>query len=379
MLDALLVALYVPFATEARLSARSQVVCGDEVKEVAENNSVVCASDLMRIVSHGNVDAFRHTQSAVASMPVLDARNAITEGTIALPQRDENWTSEIGIINPNASTAFVTVGDERLDVAPQAMRIVPAAPATFTASQPVLAFRVDTNAQSGARVITLATTIPRHRRAVNVPAPAVQTPHTITLTPSKDNTLYESVDGSISNGIGVHLFSGTTGSFSRRRAVLAFDLASQIPAGSTVTSVSLKVQVTKTIAGDEKVDLHALTQDWGEGASNAGAGRDGGGAAAKTNDATWLHTFFPDKRWTNQGGDFAAAADASVNISGAGSSATWSSSAPFVARVQSWVNQPSTNFGWIIIGNETTSVTTKAIDSREGAVKPALTIEYTSH
>jgi len=379
MIDALLVALYVPFATEARLSAKSEVACGDDVREVAAGTSFTCTSDLMRVVSDGSVEAFRRTQSAVESMTVLDARNAITDGTISLHRNDENWTSEIGIINPNPSTAYVTFGDTRVDVAAHSMRIVPATSAAFTASQPVLVFRVDTNAHSGARVITLATTIPRHRRAVAVPAPAVQTPHTVTLTPSKDNTLYESFDGSLSNGVGIHLFAGATAGFSRRRAVIAFDLASDIPASSTVTSVSLKIQVTKSIAGNEALELHALTKDWGEGASNAGAGRDGGGAAAKTNDATWLHTFFPDKRWTNQGGDFAAAADASVNISGAGSSATWSSSTPFVARVQSWVSQPSTNFGWIIIGNETTSATAKAFDSREGTIKPVLTIDYTTH
>jgi len=389
MLNTLLLALlpltsdvYFPFANEVRVSALSEVACGDDVKEVAANTSVSCPSDLMRVSGDANIDAVRRTSTAVESIPLLDARTAISEGAIATHRKDPSWTSETGIINPNASTAFITLGDARIDVASHAMKIISSTATAFTASQPLLVFRVDTNTRSGARVITLATAIPHHRRAVNVPAIAAPTPHTITLTPSKDNTLYETTDGSLSNGAGVHLFSGNTAGFSRRRALIAFDIASQIPAGSSVTSVSLTMQVTKTIAGDEQVGLHAVSQDWGEGTSNAGSGRDGGGAVAKNGDATWLHTFFPDKRWTNAGGDFEQAVDTAVNINGAGSSVTWPTSASFVARIQSWVDQPSTNFGWIIIGVESSPGTTKEFDSREqvpATVRPALTIDYTTH
>lgn len=397
MIDALLLALlpvtadvYVPFATEARISAkgetRIEVVCGDRTRSatIAANSTIIerCASDAMRVVGDVTVEAIHRTPSAIESMPVLDARNAISEGTVTTHGAGPNWTSEIGIVNPSSSTAFVTFGDERTEVAPHAMRIVKTTQATFTASQPVLVFRVDANAGSGARVITLATTIPHHRRAVQFPAVAAPTPHTITLNPSKDNTLFETTDGSISDGIGPHLFSGTTASFSRRRALVAFDLASQIPAGSTVTSVSFTMQVSRTISANETVALHAVSQDWGEGASNAGAGRDGGGATAKNGDATWLHTFFPDKRWTSAGGDFASAVDASVSVSGTGDNITWASSAPMIARVQAWVDQATTNFGWIVIGEESFPGTTKEFDSREqvpATLRPALTIDYTTH
>ena len=53
-----------------------------------------------------------------------------------------------------------------------------------------------------------------------------------------------------------------------------------------------------------------------------------------------------------------------------------------IARVQGWVDQPSTNFGWIVIGNEDASRTTKELDSRESssaAGRPTLAIDYLPH
>src|SRR5947209_14545733 len=73
------------------------------------------------------------------------------------------------------------------------------------------------------------------RRAVRFPSPpsAPQT-QTVTLTPSKDNTLYQTTNGSLSNGSGVHIFAGATNRRELRRALIAFDVARQIPAGSRI-------------------------------------------------------------------------------------------------------------------------------------------------
>ena len=57
---------------------------------------------------------------------------------------------------------------------------------------------------------------------------------TATLVASRDNTLYESSTGSLSNGSGTYLFAGRTDVSSElRRGLLYFDLSS-IPAGSNV-------------------------------------------------------------------------------------------------------------------------------------------------
>ena len=60
----------------------------------------------------------------------------------------------------------------------------------------------------------------------------------INITPSKDNTLYEfdAVEGDVSNALGIHFFAGNTLMDELRRGVLAFDIAGNIPPGSTITA-----------------------------------------------------------------------------------------------------------------------------------------------
>jgi hypothetical protein len=198
----------------------------------------------------------------------------------------------------------------------------------------------------------------------------------INITPSKDNTLYEydPAEGDHSNGAGFHLFAGENGMGELRRGVVAFDVAGTIPAGSTITAVSLTMNMSMTPAGAETVELHKLLADWGEGTSHAGMG-EGDGAPATPNDATWRHRFFDTLFWTAQGGDFSVTVSASQSVGGTGQY-TWSS-AQMVVDVQSWVNDPASDFGWLLLGNETTIATTKRFDTRESASPPVLTITFT--
>jgi hypothetical protein len=216
------------------------------------------------------------------------------------------------------------------------------------------------------------------RRPVAVPTPVI-THRTVTLQPSRDNTLYETPDGLASNGKGARVFAGMTASGSHRRALLAFDIRSQIPPGSQITRVVLTLTVSIATSGPQVMSLHRVNTDWGEGASLAqwfglfGRG-DGHGAEAKAGDATWLHAFFPDKRWTNAGGDFDSYADATVT---SGSTDIRWESAALITRVQQWLDQPSTNFGWIVIGNESSFHTAKGFGSRESSgTAPTLMIEF---
>ena len=197
----------------------------------------------------------------------------------------------------------------------------------------------------------------------------------INITPSKDNTLYEydPAEGDHSNGAGFHFFAGENGMGELRRGVLAFDVAGTIPAGSTITAVSLTMNMSMTPAGAETVELHKLLADWGEGTSHAPMG-EGDGAPATPNDATWRHRFFDSIFWTTQGGDFSATVSASQSVGGVGQY-TWSS-AQMVADVQSWLDNPASNFGWLVLGDETAIATAKRFDTRESASPPMLTIQY---
>jgi hypothetical protein len=196
---------------------------------------------------------------------------------------------------------------------------------------------------------------------------------TAALAPAKDNTLYESELGAVSNGAGQYLFAGTTQNDDVRRAVLAFDL-SGIPPWATVLSATLAITMSKTIAGATDVSLHALAADWGEGASDAVA-EEGAGALAQPGDATWLYTFFNTDEWATPGGDFAASPSAVTTVGDFGPY-TWAS-AGLLADVAGWAADPATNFGWVLIGDESGPGTAKRFDSREsGADGPRLTVTY---
>lgn len=222
----------------------------------------------------------------------------------------------------------------------------------------------------------------RHRAVVLHPVePQPVTPQHIVLTASKDDTLIETNNGGLSDGAGIHLFTGKTNTGSRRRALIAFDL-SQIPAGAKVTAVTLTLHVSQTVTGTETLALHGVSANWGEGTSNAGVFRDGAGTASATNDATWIHRFFSTTRWTNAGGDFDSSTDASAAADAAGTNVVFNGTTAMIARVQGWVDQPSTNFGWIVIGNESASRSTKELSSRESAnasERPTLAIDYLPH
>lgn len=200
------------------------------------------------------------------------------------------------------------------------------------------------------------------------------------IPPGRDNTLYESPTGALSNGAGSSILAGRTAQASNsiRRGLLWFDVAGALPAGATVTEVVLRLTLTASNAGATDVGLHRVAADWGEGASNADAGP-GSGAPAQAGDATWRHRFFSGTLWSSIGGDFAAAASASAAVDAPGDS-WWGSTPALVADVQGWLDAPAQNFGWLVRGLETASGTAKRFDTRESPTpetRPELSIRYT--
>jgi hypothetical protein len=202
----------------------------------------------------------------------------------------------------------------------------------------------------------------------------------VTLSAIKDNTLYQNASGSLSNGAGEAFFVGRTNQANNplRRALLAFDIYSQLPAGVTITSAKLELWCSLTISGGQNIELHTVLKDWGESTSNAN-GNEGQGAGAANGDATWIHTFRPGSLWTSAGGDFTPAASAVTSVSVSDEVYSWSSP-QMVADVQNWLNNPSTDFGWLMRGNEAVAASAKRFNSRESidpTMRPRLIIEYT--
>jgi len=203
-----------------------------------------------------------------------------------------------------------------------------------------------------------------------------------TIPPFKDNSIYEE-DGALSNALLPYLFTGRTqglaGSAVLRRALLAFDILNEFPAGAVIDSVELTMHVSKErTSASRATSLHRVTANWGEGTSDSG-GAGGGGGAASINDATWVYRLFNTVTWTTPGGDFTAGASATTNITTLGFY-TWKS-AQMTSDVQGWLDTPANNFGWILLGDESGTVgTAKRLDSRENltqANRPALKVFYT--
>lgn len=200
----------------------------------------------------------------------------------------------------------------------------------------------------------------------------------VVLTPIRDNTLIQS-DTAASLGAATAFYAGRVGTNDGgtfRRAVFMFDLASAVPAGSTVTSATVTLRCNRVPAGSapQSISLHRLLQAWGEGSSNSFGGS---GAPATAGDATWVNRFHPGSPWSAPGGSFVASASAARTVAGVGTY-EWSSTPALVADVQAWVDDPASNHGWVLIGNESTLQSVRRFDSRESlaSLRPRLTVVF---
>lgn len=203
-----------------------------------------------------------------------------------------------------------------------------------------------------------------------------------TLPAAKDNSIYAEdvpLARSYSDALG-YLYAGRTGdNFGPyvRRALVAFDVAAQVPAGAVIQSAQLKLKLNRAgpSSTGSSMALHRLTETWGEGTSVNPV--DGGyGAPATTGDATWLRRFYNTSSWTTAGGSFDATPSASAVLAGV-ALVTWGPAAQLQTDVQSWLDTPAGNAGWIIRGDEVTNETASRFDSRQkGTVPPALQLAY---
>jgi hypothetical protein len=197
----------------------------------------------------------------------------------------------------------------------------------------------------------------------------------------RDNTLFESTTGALSNGAGDFLFAGRTNVLQLRRGLIQFDVSS-IPAGATINSATLRLTMNRSVLADAgNVSIHRVTNSWGEGTSNA-PGQEGAGTASAAGDATWIHRSFSDVLWTNAGGDFSATASATQLLNADGTY-TWSGPG-LVADIRDWITNPSSNSGWLLRADESVAAQVNAMRfvSRTGPgganVQPLLTVDFTA-
>ncbi len=196
------------------------------------------------------------------------------------------------------------------------------------------------------------------------------------LSAVADTGLYETAPtnnlGSVMEiPLGVH----STGK--RSRLLLKFNPAAALPAGARVTSAELRLAVTASNPGSLSCHVHRVLRDWAEG---TGFGT-GNGAPAQEGETTWLARFHPASLWdapgANLGTDFADTPSATATL-GAGGSTNLLAGPALAADVQTWLDQPAANLGWILLAaDESILQTARRIASRENTNSPpALTIRF---
>lgn len=202
---------------------------------------------------------------------------------------------------------------------------------------------------------------------------ALHSAEMVSLLPDADTSLFEN---SPNNNLGAStLAAGTIANGNRSRTLVRFDL-SGIPPQAVVESIIVTFRVVRTppSPATSTFDLHRLLVDWGEGTKSGNQG-----TAATPGEATWLARSAPSTLWSQAGtaapADFDPTPSASSLI---GATLVFQSSDDLVADVQNWVQNPDSNFGWILLSqSESVRSTARRFGSRETpATAPTLVVEY---
>lgn len=190
---------------------------------------------------------------------------------------------------------------------------------------------------------------------------------TVTSRPIGDATITEKTpddpDGSTSP-----ITAGTTGpaaGFKSSRGLLRFSLSNSIPSDAIITSAALTVKVIQAppMPAPSTFDLRKLLRAWNE-------------------SSTWNTRLQPSSPWSASGAsapvDFSSIVTQTNSIPGTGTY-TFISNSNMVADVQSWVLNPGSNFGWILISeSQGVAFTERQFASREDMPNaPALVVQFT--
>jgi hypothetical protein len=210
-----------------------------------------------------------------------------------------------------------------------------------------------------------------------LPLPLWSAPANVTIRAAADTTL---ISGEPTNNLGGSstLIVGTTAQDSTAHMLIRFDLGTNLPAGAVITGVVFNLTVTKaSVSGPASTfEVHRLLLPWGEGTGNGSTG-----SAAKPDAATWRDRFAPDTPWSEPGaaapGDYSAVVSASAHVDQPAPYA-FGFTSNLVADVQTWLDHPDLNFGWLLRSqSEAVPQTARRIASREDpTAPPTLVLSY---
>lgn len=198
----------------------------------------------------------------------------------------------------------------------------------------------------------------------------------VTINPSADTCLFE-LDPNHNWGSQDEVVAGTLRTGEKARALVAFDIAGHVPAGSTVTSVRLTLRVVRTPPGPANSNFHLLRVlvPWVEGtkSSVAGAGN-AGGALATSGETTWLSRLHQMAAWNQPGGqlevEFAEDPSGTQFVGGDGNK-VFVFTTDGVSDVQSMLDSPGGNHGWVLVTeNEAAAKSARRWASRQHPTNP---------
>ena len=186
-------------------------------------------------------------------------------------------------------------------------------------------------------------------------------------------------DAIISSGIPAGNFGGcaeigagyiSSISLSAVRGLMKFDVSSIAPANVTVTRAYVKFYVYNTWGTSVTVTAHAVDSAWTEGTGSC--------AGNVVTDVTWNST--GSAAWTAAGADFGATAASNSIMVTPAMEGSFINLNLNTSMVQSWISDPSTNNGFILVGDNESSDSAVTFSSSERvstSTRPALVIEYT--
>ena len=206
----------------------------------------------------------------------------------------------------------------------------------------------------------------------------------LTLQPVADTTLFQVAPD---NNLGAATFfnAGTAGNGNRNRGLILYDVTG-IPVGSVITEVAVSFEVVRQPATDMESSLFSLRrvlQPWAEGSQvPENEASPGLGAPAGPNEATWNSRGIGGQSWSQPGGeagvDYSDTASALTSSAGQGEIVAFETSPDLIGDINSWLNQPAANYGWMLVTeSEDLGKTARSFASRESGFGPTLTIFYT--
>lgn len=199
-----------------------------------------------------------------------------------------------------------------------------------------------------------------------------QAPQSSVFEAVADATIFAEQGGgprydAVADGSGPNIWTSVLVAGVVRRALVRFDV-SALPPGSQVLQARVESFMVR-LRAPHAIALHRLTAAWGEGPSNPGD--IGTGAPAQAGDCTWTHRVWPSQTWSTRGGDYLLSASAGTLVGGWPAPVVWNSTPALVDDVQGWVEDPASNHGWIMIGEESGEANASRMGSRNNGTPSA--------